>query len=271
MKSRVTIFAAAFLAVLGIASCSNSQSKEQERQARLQEEYQKGISEGISSIQDKYDSLKEMYETMREENTDCAEYRNQDALPPAEVINLVMYLPEEAQPLSDRSEEFLVLYNPSKNGVNLNDIWWERVFGGDLYQRWINDLDWTYDTLKTEYRKERCLQKFNDEVVQPLQTAKYLLVVTDELFVEPNLQSITYNYESGYVFANVSIYDINTKELVDSFYMAADNSNHLEFDTEKYDRFSIDWNKAYPKLKRNLYERLRNNVINEAIEQLETY
>ena len=244
-----------FLVSLGMASCTNNQAKLQENQAKLQEEYQKSISDAMYSIQGKYDFLKKMYDG-KESNTKCVDYENVDKLSSKEIRMISQSLPDKEVPQNDKSG-CLVQYIPSKNGLNVNMEWWDRVFGSGIYS-------YANKKVLDESTKEKCFSEFNSDVVRPLQSAKFFIKVTDVIFVKPKIN--LYDYESGYVLSHVDVYDINTKEIVDSFEVAASNSDKLRFYMED-NNFFIDKDKAAPKLKTDLYHRLRDNVYDKTLER----
>lgn len=251
MNTRFNKIIIGLLCLVGLVSCGNNNAK---YQAKLQEEYQRNISEALPSIQGRFDYLKEIYDGIGE-NTDCVEYKNVDGLSSEEIRMFSQLLPEEDTPniTFTNNMKYVILHIASKNAAAIGMGWWNRVFGAGegSYLSLVNK------TIETESMKEQCLSAFNEDIVTPLRSMKYLLVVTDKIFVRPGVNPRT--FDGGYVLSHVDVYDVDTKGVVDSFDVAADNSEKVRLTMED-DNIFIDAVKALPELNNNLRRRLINNI-----------
>jgi len=201
----------------------------------------------MSPVQGKYDFLWEMYDGI-ETNKTCVEYTDARKLTASELQKLATSMIDCSE--KEDKPEYWIMHSPSTLGRNLGryDIF-EDNYGN--YSFWVNQV------VASESDMNECLEFFNKDIVEPLETAKYLLLVTDKLLVMPKIKITQSEWgEFGYVLSHVDVYDINTTKMVDSFDVAARNSDELFFFTE-----TINEESCKIEAIDNLYKRLKNNII----------
>ena len=202
----------------------------------LQSQYMKALSDAASPIQDKYAYLEKMYLDSKKD-TNCVEYDRFEEIPFGERKKLLVLLSEKADDnVSDSA--FWILHSPAGNGYNTGDI---EIFG------------------KTIFDRESNLLEFDKYIVKPLQAAKYLLLFTDKIYVSPRA-NLT-DYETGFVLSNVKVYNIDSKELIDSFDVAAQNSSSVRLSTDE--AYLINISTAGVELNKNLYDNLKMKAISK--------
>ena len=104
------------------------------------------------------------------------------------------------------------------------------------------------------------LEQFEQNIVNTLKTAKYLLVVKDKMLIKP--KTYLNMFEPGYVYSEVQVYDLASKKLIDTFDVGAKNSH------EVYESMFSSDDAIHKTLMRNLYDNLYGNAIIKAKQKL---
>lgn len=219
----------------------------------LQSQYVKALSDAVTPIQDKYAYLEKMFLGLKD-NTKCAEYERFEAIPSGERNNLLALLSEEADNNVNDSA-FWILHSPAHNGYNIGD---EEIFGKSSYDRhsfncFLNDTVYSKENMETN------LSEFDKYIVKPLRAARYLLLFTDKVYVSPQVN--LRDFENGFVLSNVKVYSIDSKELIDSFDVAARNSSRVRLSID--DAYMIDLSTAKVELNKDLYDNLKKKAISK--------
>jgi len=221
-----------------------------------QEEYNKKIAEAAEPIQDRFEFLEEMHHKMNVEGK-CAIHDQDDNLSVDEVVLISKYNPKEIVAQVSNPEEWIVFHTPDSLGYHMGDDGFLIKDKYNSYYRFVTDTVTSKDQLESK------LRWFNEDVVEPIKTAKYLLVVSDEILIKPEVKyKEKYGFKSreyegftgGYVLANVIVYGLSSKQQIDSYKVAAKNSEALE--CEDYALRS--------ELDRDLLENLKKSVLSEA-------
>lgn len=224
----------------------------------LQSQYQKALSDATSPIQDKYAYLEKMYLDSKED-TNCVEYDRFDAIPSGERNKLLALLSEKTENnVSDSA--FWILHSPAGNGYNMGDIeiFGKTIFDRKSFNRFMNDTVYSKDDMESN------LSDFDEYIVKPLQAAKYLLLFTDKIYVTPRVN--LRDFENGFVLSNVKVYNIDSKELIDSFDVAAQNSSSVRLSID--DTYMIKISTAGGELNKDLYKNLKMKAISKVNKSL---
>lgn len=219
----------------------------------LQSQYMKALSDAASPIQDKYAYLEKMFLDSKKD-TNCVEYDRFEEIPFGERKKLLVLLSEKADDNVNDSA-FWILHSPAGNGYNTGDIeiFGKTIFDRKSFNRFMNDTVYSKDDMESN------LWEFDKYIVKPLQAAKYLLLFTDKIYVSPRA-NLT-DYETGFVLSNVKVYNIDSKELIDSFDVAAQNSSSVRLSTDE--AYLINISTAGVELNKNLYDNLKKKAISK--------
>ena len=220
-----------------------------------QAEYQKKFAEAALPIQGKFEFMEKMYHNMQEDKDTIIYYDNVDKVPVRERQRLIELLPNGTFKEEKDILDFWIM-NPS--GYDDNN----RVFE-DSKDSWSNSYSYYYfanDTVYSEDMMEDALYHFDQYIVKPLQAAKYLLLIKDKLIVRPRVNMR--DFDGGYILSHVIVFDIEAKEQIDSFDVAAENSGNVRLSMDS--AYMIDLKTGQYELMKDLCSNLNNNAISKA-------
>ena len=239
--------------VFSVVSCSTPTD--------WQAQYKTKLSELAQPIQEKIDFLKEACQKYESINDSCVCYKNADMVSRTDSRKILNALPEVGTLENYNDKSYLIIHSHAEGGICLDESYeflghaedgqynYDKFFSIDLEE----ESKMYYDN--PEDRMKEILSSFEEKYTVPLSKLNYLLIVKDKILVKPDGErdGTTFLYDTGYILSSVEVYDLNTKQLINTFDMAAENSESL----------NIDLFKPQESLNKNLYSNLKKNIVTE--------
>lgn len=235
MKSSKTLLVGLLFSI-GLTSCNN---------LKWQDEYNKELTAAFQPIQEKYEFIKEMLEDC-ETYDDCIKYDSIEEVSETDVYEIIKHLPDSLSENADWPSDVLVLHKGVLNsGLGIG----EKI--GQIKQT-IDFCETSFSKkIGTRYKMKKQLNMFNLLVVQPISRYNYVVLLKDVIYVRPWQVERTNSFSGGYLLDEVEVYELHNMEMVDSFFMASENSEQVSVRFAKFD------------LSNDLMVQMKNNVINK--------
>lgn len=209
-------------------------------------EYKKRLNEAFEPVKDKFEFAEGIYKDC-DNRINCVTYDSYKDLP-AEHFQMLdkMYTGNEKSVLIQHPYDWIVLHNCARDGMNIGD---KKYFDKDDLSSYYSYRD--FNSSLNKKGVDAIIDNFNNGFVKVFERAKYLLLVTDKILIKPEvINAETFNM--GYVYSEVKIYDLNTKEEIGTFDVLSENS----------DRLSTDLSAG--QMIENLYNHHKDNVLVKA-------
>ena len=249
MKTKTNLLIC-MLCVLGFASCTDWSAK-----------YLEEAKKAIATVENKYDYVKPVYDEFlnRSKTEDVCIVRNSaDELSEMEAFSIALGLPE-SQKKTEKPDDVLILHF-GQFGIDCNNEIFEPEYKNISFwdteyvtmREYYLSTYYDYDSRKIDdrYSYEMKIEDLNRYFVEPLSKAKYLAVVEDLILAKPKYGQG--GFVGGGVTAMVYMYNLDTFEKMDSFFVAAINSDKVQADDRN--DLMID---LYRNLANNLYYKLK--------------
>ena len=198
-----------------------------------QDEYKKRLAEASEPIMGKIDFYNEKYAEI-DKYANSISYEDLEKVRLNDAKMILESLPKETKK-EYHLDEFIILNIPDSGGIHINDqIFYnsDEEYGEEYsYYKFFND-DFIFNDITSENQMNYYLSKFEERIVKPLKAAKYLLIIKDKILVEPDCPVYGDEFTNGYVFSGVDVYDLDSKQLIDRFDVAATNSNTVKVETD---------------------------------------
>jgi hypothetical protein len=255
MKTTTVLFV--FIAcVTGMISCADKTD--------WNAKYLIEAKKAIATVEEKYEYIKPIYdkELKRTQTEEVCIVRNSvDELSETEAFSIAIAHPEKQKKTEKPDNVMFLHFGPSLQVFGDNDL-----FSSYYYHKINDDGTEEYYSMREyylinedspyiQYVCESKLSDLNKDFIEPLSKAKYLAVVEDLVLAKPQFGQG--GFIGGGVAAMVYMYNLETFEKMDSFWVTANNSDEVLVDNE----LDLLWN-LYGNLENNLYYKLKTEILN---------
>lgn len=224
-------------------------------------EYLKKLKEAAQPIQEKVEFINTTQKGL-------AEYTNGNVYEkiervPSDVVKQIVNALSLDSAANLHPDEFVVLNIPDSSGYHVNDRAFfnydDDYYGEEYsYYRFFND-DGILNYMDEDNLSYN-IQLFEDNIKKPLEAVKFLLVIKDKVLVKPHCPVYGDSFDSGYVLSEVQVFDVATRQLIDTFDVAAENTENVQISIDDIG-FTKDGDRT---LLKNLYMSLKKNAKTQA-------
>lgn len=223
---------------IGLTSCYNS---------KWQDEYNKELIVAFQPIQEKYEFIKGMLEDCEVHN-DCIKYDSIGEVSETDAFEIISYLPDSLSESSNWPTDVLVLHKSGEGvfsylGLGVGEKVNEIKQAIDFYEEFIAKK------VGNRIKMKKQLSLFNSSVVQPISGINYVVLLKDMIYVRPRQIEDAHSFSCGYLLDEIEVYELYSMEMMDSFFMASENSDQVSVQFSKLD------------LPQDLLVQMKNNVI----------
>lgn len=197
------------------------------------EVYKARFADAVEPVKEKIDFFNAKYADL-DKYAGSARYESLESLPFEDLYKIMEAFPKDDK--EEKSGNYIVLNVPDSCGEQVAD---RTFFDFDLKSYDGEKSYWNYscDSIPYTFRDEDdvsyYLERAESEIIEPMKKANYLLVIEDKILVKPHSPIMSGEFEGGYVLAEVQVFDLKTKKKIDTFNVAAQNSQNVKFETDR--------------------------------------
>lgn len=243
-------------------------------------EYLKKLDEAYAPVKDKYEFAEKIYHSL--DTTNAEPLTSFDRLTDAQSKRITVVYAENADSIEQyHPDQWMVLNNNIE--ISYYEIFDDSFFMKDLYSfKSFYDLEDESDAhaikegwFDKDYMEQK-LSEFEEKFLNPVTNFKYLIVLTNEIVIEPEVELFKDSFESGLILAKAQVYDLTSKREIDNFDVIATNSETVGYEsgTVTISGDKVDYTPSFGssekegKITKNLWKNLRKNAIATAAKRL---
>jgi len=242
-------------------------------------EYLKKLDEAYAPVKDKYEFAEKIYHSL--DTTNAEPLTSMDRLTDAQRKKIRAVYAENADSIDQyHPDQWMVL----NNNIKVSDYY--EIFDDSFFEKGRYNLKSYYDlenesdayAIKEGWfdkdRMELKLSGFEEHFLNPITNFKYLIVLTNEIVIEPEVELFKNSFESGLILARAQVYDLTSKRKIDNFDVIATNSATIGYESGKVtiSGDNVDYTPSIgdgeEKITKNLWKNLRKNAIATAAKRL---
>ncbi len=182
--------------------------------------YIENAKDVIAPIKEKYEFAQAFYQKSKENNDSCIVVNKVEDLSYGQKAILKKHIEEEDSIVGYHSDECILIHNCPSGGKGFSSHEYFGLEKLELYEAFsgqkIDVNEFNFNVLISKLKQE----------VATFEKAKYLVVVTDKILVMPG--RVTNFFYTGYVLSNVKIYNLKTRELIETIDVLSTNGEKVE-------------------------------------------
>lgn len=235
----------------------------------LKKKYDEKLQEEFAPIKERFEYVESIYKNI-DADSSCICFNNVNELPKEMIEKILAVYTGNEESVENYHPEYWMVFHNHFQGHGLYDeksddnYFSTEVFGEPSYYDYLNDST-IIDNDYIEYR----MVDFHKDIVERFQNVKYILEVKNEFMAEP-VYRVT-SFESGCIYATVKVYDIATKQVVDTFAVVSENGKNVSYNSGSINLKTGEYSAkgaTTPDLMGNLIKHHYTNVVVKAAKRV---
>lgn len=185
-----------------------------------QAEYKKQLAKDFAPVKKKFEFANELFNS-KSDSCNCVIVDDYDELSieqKAMMGNASCYSYESEE--NDDVEEYIIIHSsPITSNLCDSDFFVHNSFKS--YHSFLNSR------ISGKRDMNNHLDNFNSYIVEPFLKFKYLIVINDKILIKPKMERY-YTFRTGYIYSEVDIYDLKTRQNIGSFDIKSRNGDYIE-------------------------------------------